>query len=103
MRRNRSIGEYQIIIFSVILGIFAYVIAAAVDTFIFHDGPFLDVLIFAVPFGDMCVRLYVFASFVAFGIFISRMLAKRKKTEETLRESEEKFRTLMEEAPVGIL
>ena len=94
MRRNRSIGEYQIIIFSVILGIFAYVIAAAVDTFIFHDGPFLDVLIFP-RFGDMCIRLYVFASFVTFGIFISRMLAKRKKTEEMLRESEERFRTLM--------
>ena len=97
------LGKHEIIILSIVVGLAAYVIDAAVDTFIFHDGPFLSVLIFAVPFGELCIRLYIFASFVTFGIFISRMLAKHKKTEETLRESEEKFRTLMEEAPVGIL
>ena len=53
MRRNkdRSLGEYEVVICSIILGLSAYIIAAEVDAFIFHDGPFLDVLIFAVPLG----------------------------------------------------
>ena len=99
---DKILGKYEILILSIVAGLEAYVIDAAVDTLIFHDGPFLDVLIFAVPIGELCIRLYIFASFVTFGIFISRMLAKRKKTEEMLRESEERFRTLMEEAPIGI-
>jgi len=97
MRRNinRSLSEYQVIIFSVIIGITAYIIDALIDAFVFHGGPFLDVLIFAVPLGELLFRLYIFASFVVSGIFISRMLARHKKVEEALRESEEKYRELI--------
>lgn len=100
--RNRSLAEYKVIIFSVIIGLSAYIIDAEIDAFIFHDGPFLDVLIFAVPIGEVYIRSYILASFIIFGIFISRILAKRKKTEEALRESEGHYRSLVETAPVVI-
>jgi PAS domain S-box-containing protein len=101
MRRNkdRSLGEYGVVIFSIIIGLSAYIIAAEVDAFIFHDGPFLDVLIFAVPLGDLYTRLYILASFIIFGIFVSRILAKRKKTERALGDSERRYRNLVETAP----
>ena len=93
---RRSLDKYEVIIFSIIIGLSAYIIDAEVDAFIFHDGPFLDVLIFAVPLGEIYIRSYIFASFVIFGIFISRILAKRKKAEEALRESKERYRELTE-------
>jgi PAS domain S-box-containing protein len=101
MRRNknRSLGEYEVIIFSVIIGLSAYVIDAEVDAFIFLGGSFPDMLIFAVPFGKLYIRLYALASFIIFGVFVSRMLAKRKKTEEVLRDSERRYRNLIETAP----
>jgi len=95
MRRNRSLSEYEVIIFSIIVGISAYVIDAEIDTFFFHDGPFLDVLIFAVPLGELYTRLYIVTSFIIFGIFVSRVLGKRKKAEEASWKSEERFRDVV--------
>jgi signal transduction histidine kinase/putative methionine-R-sulfoxide reductase with GAF domain len=101
MRRNRDENlkqkanfraEHKVIVLSIIAGLSSYIIATAVDSFVFHDGPFLNVLVSPVRFGDVIVRLYVFASFVVFGTVISKFLAKRKKAEETLRESQEKLR-----------
>ena len=93
-KRDRSVGEYEIVVLSLIAGLSAYIVDAAVDTFIFHDGPFLDALILNVPLGELYIRSYIFASFVIFGVSISRFLKKRRKTEKMLRESEEKYRSI---------
>jgi len=102
MRRtgDGSLGKYEVIILSVIAGLSAYIIDAAVDAFIFHDGPFLDVLIFAVPLGETYIRSYILVSFIIFGIFLSRILAKRKKAEKALRESQETLRAQYKGIPI---
>lgn len=82
-RESKFKDQYRVIYISIIAGLFAYVMDAAVDSFVFHDGPFLDVLIFA-SVGEVCIRLYIFASFVIFGIFISRVLANRREAEKAL-------------------
>lgn len=92
MARTRD--AYKIIILSIIAAISAYIIDAAVDSFIFQDGPFLDVLVSA-PIGEVIFRLYLLASFSIFGILISRILVKRKEAEEAARESEERFRDVV--------
>jgi len=96
---DKILRKHEVIILSIIAGIAAYVIDAAIDAFVFHDGPFLDVLIFAVPLGEVLVRSYILASFVIFGIFISRILGRCKKAEEALRDSERRYRNLIETAP----
>jgi PAS domain S-box-containing protein len=82
-QESRLKDEYKIIILSILAGISAYLISAAVDAFIFHDGPYLDVLISASP-GTLSVRLYILASFIMLGFFASRIVASRKKTEQEL-------------------
>jgi PAS domain S-box-containing protein len=83
-QESRVKDEYKIIILSILIGISAYLISAAVDAFIYHDGPYLDVLISASP-GTLSVRLYVLASFVVLGIFASTTVGNRKKDERELR------------------
>jgi len=82
-REARFKDQHRVICLSIVAGLFAYVVDAAVDTFVFNDGPFLNVLIFA-PLGEVSIRLYILASFFVLGAFSSRILADRRKVEETL-------------------
>jgi signal transduction histidine kinase/putative methionine-R-sulfoxide reductase with GAF domain len=81
--RLRLHGEYRVVILFVVAGISAYIIDSAVDAFIFHDGPFFEVLASASP-GTVSIRLYIMASFVILGVFVSRLQVGRKRTEERL-------------------
>jgi PAS domain S-box-containing protein len=94
--------ENRLIILSILAGISAYLMSAAVDAFIFHDGPYFDVLISVSP-GTLSVRLYILASFIMLGIFASRILVNRRKAEEILLESEEKFRLVVDSAAEGVI
>jgi len=102
MRINwyRSQGKYEVIILSIVAGLSAYIIDAAIDSIIFYEGSFLDMLIFAVPMAEVYFRSYILASFIIFGIFISRILAKRKRAEKALRESEERLRAQYKGIPI---
>ncbi|MCJ7424469.1 hypothetical protein MUP01_09420 [Candidatus Bathyarchaeota archaeon] len=76
--------EYRVITLFVLAAVSVYIGDAAIDAFIFHDGPFLDVLMILSP-GELSVRLYISASFVVFGIAVSKILANRRKTEHALQ------------------
>jgi signal transduction histidine kinase/putative methionine-R-sulfoxide reductase with GAF domain len=82
-QRLRLYSEYGVVILFMAAGISAYVIDSAVDAFIFHDGPFLEVLASTSP-GTVSIRLYILASFVILGVFVSRLQVGRKRTEERL-------------------
>jgi signal transduction histidine kinase/uncharacterized membrane protein len=101
-RLRKLIDDYEVIILSIIAGLLAYVMSAAVDAFIFHDGPFLDVLLCA-PIGNVFMRLYILASFIVLGVSTSRLLANRRKAEQALRKSEEKYRDLFQNATARAL
>jgi signal transduction histidine kinase/putative methionine-R-sulfoxide reductase with GAF domain len=75
--------EHVVIILFIIAGISAYIIDAAVDAFIYNDGPFFDVLMSTSP-GPLSMRFYILASFVILGVFTYKSLTDRRKTHERL-------------------
>ena len=94
--------EKKIIALSIAFGVFFWFIEAALDSYLFYEGKFWDRLIYAVPKHEAFNRLVILAIFILFGIIFAIVMAKRKKTENALRESEERFRILFEKAPDAI-
>jgi len=88
--------DYKIIALSVIIGMFVWVIDALLDCLLFYEGTFLELLILDIPKHDIYVRSVILASFTIFGIIVAGIMGKRKTADEALRQSEEKFRTLVD-------
>lgn len=94
--------EHRVIIFSFVGGMSLWIIDAFIDSVFFSHGSFPDLLILDLSFHEFYLRSLFLLSFVVFGFVISRMLAKRRKAEEALRKSEEKYRSLVESAEDSI-
>jgi PAS domain S-box-containing protein len=68
-----------------------------VDSFIFNEGTFTT-LLFHPSLPEIWMRLFTMGIIVFFGIFTNRIIFKHKQTEDALRESEKRYRTLAEAA-----
>jgi diguanylate cyclase (GGDEF)-like protein len=88
--------EYKVIVLSIILGLFAGIIDALVGYFIFSKGSFWDLLIFEVPLQELYVRSFLLLIFILSGLVVSKLLFKQKQAQVKTRESEEKYRSLVE-------
>jgi len=76
--------EYKVIALSIIIGLLFWVIDAVVDYFYFYQEPFQNVLIPEASSFELYIRLTWTAFFFIFGLITSRIIAKRKQTEEEL-------------------
>ena len=92
----------KIIALSIIFGLCAWVIDALIDSFMFYEKTVLELLIYDVPTVEIYVRSALLVVFIALGITISRIMAKGKRVEEALEESEERYRSLFEVAKDAI-
>jgi PAS domain S-box-containing protein len=90
-------SEHKVIGLSLILGLSIWIIDAVLDYYLFYEGTFWGLLISDVPKHEVYIRLVVVASFLIFGLLISRVLTMRKRVEEELQNTEKRYRNLFEE------
>jgi len=78
------------------LGIGLWVADAALDSFLFSQGPFLDMLVLSLSPHQWYSRLLVLGALLILGAVIAWTLEKHRRTEAALRESERKFQIVAE-------
>ncbi|MBI4698527.1 MAG: PAS domain-containing protein [Nitrospirae bacterium] len=76
--------NHRIIVLSIGIGIFLWILDATVDSYIFYPDTFLGSLIFDIPAHELYYRSVLFISFVLFGLILSRITTKKNKLEEQI-------------------
>lgn len=79
--------EDRIILASVLVGIGAWFLDAALDSWIFSRDEFLHSLLLEVTPHEVFFRLFILAVIMLFGFFMRGALARRRATEEELRQA----------------
>lgn len=89
-------SHQKIIAFWFLLGLLAWIADTILDYCVFYQGrgDFLTLLIRHPPAHELYIRLVILASFIAFGFFTSRIVAKLNNAKETLSKSGERQRYL---------
>ncbi len=77
--------EHLIIISALMFGMLVWIFDSAVDSLLFYEDTFLNLLILDIPKPELFFRAEIIISFTIFGIIISGLFSKQKKTEESLR------------------
>jgi two-component system, cell cycle sensor histidine kinase and response regulator CckA len=90
----------KIIAASVGFGLLFWVIDAILDYLSFYEGTLIGLLITDVSSHDVYMRCVVLVGSVVFGVLVSSLVVERRRAEESLVESEERYRALYDSAPL---
>ncbi|MBI5184710.1 MAG: PAS domain S-box protein [Nitrospinae bacterium] len=83
-------------------GLISWILDCAIDAYVFsEEGSFLEQM-FNPEISEVYFRSQVLALFLAFGFYSRHTLKRRLQIMERLRRSEEHFRRIFEEGPIGI-
>ncbi|MBI5118997.1 sensor histidine kinase [Candidatus Poribacteria bacterium] len=92
----------SIFILSLVMGLFAWLIDAGADYFIFYRGSFFQLLLWGVPHHELYIRSFILLLFGGFGIIASNLLSARIRAEDALRESRDKLEERVEERTASL-
>ncbi|MBT8398202.1 MAG: PAS domain S-box protein, partial [Gemmatimonadetes bacterium] len=92
---------------SLVLGIIAWILDSAVDSFLFGKGSFGNLVLLDTPTDELTHRIIILALFVIFGFIISNLLHRNQAAEQesarrALEGSEEWFKGLAELLPEAV-
>jgi len=93
-------GECIIIVLSVILGLFFWLMDAVVDYTAYQDDSFINILLFHKR--EVLFRLLASSFFIISGIFVARFFSKQKRTEEELRKTRNYLQSIIETEPACV-
>ncbi len=100
---KRNFYTYKIIVSGFILAIFYIIVEAILDSYIFRRRERLLQDIFAPDLHEIFMRLIVVCLILLISLISQKLITEQIKTEQKLRESEEKYRHLFENSPFSIM
>lgn len=91
------------VIIGILLGLLFWILSSMLHVYVFEKEMGRGLLdeLFSLNLHALFVRGIVLALLVGFGIFAQVMTARQRKMQEDLRETEERFRTFFDHAPIG--
>ena len=98
---SRKAMRKKMILMGIGLGILFWVLQSTVTVFVFHEGSLVEE-IFTLEAHKVWMRSLALCILIMFSIYALSVISERKKAQEALAESEEKYRTLVEAAQEAI-
>src|SRR5210317_996032 len=89
--------EYIIVLSAFFFGLFVWIFDSAADSLFFYEDSFLNLAIFEIPKPELFFRAQVLIFFTIFGVIISFLFAKQRKTKESLLKLQNELEKRVEE------
>ena len=97
---QKKISSSNVIFIIIFLGISYWVVDPLIESFLGSERPISD-SIFNPTSREIWERFFVIFIFIVTGGLVDRILSRQRRTQKALRESEERFRLLYEDAPLA--